>query len=240
MVVAPVSNINLKTYKNNVHFGHRAEEDEQNKVSHTPKKASNFVKVPVIVMMAMSPAMLNGISSAQAQDNNYERMELLAMASPSAAPQSTSSTQNNYAYGWSGIKTYQVRFAKDIVANGTGYKMVYTAYNNKNADPKLVENVYLIKNGTSCSQPAAFPPKVQALVYHKLGKDEFCGVRVKEEIRKKDGTFTGMMEREIKLKDEDANLLIKLLAGTSEWKDKSYIVMEETTSPNVMTPRVLK
>jgi len=240
MVVAPVNNVNLKSYRSNVHFGHRVEDDEQDRVQHTPKKASNLVKVPVIVMMAMSPAMLNGIASAEAQNNNLERTELLAMASPAQAPQRSSSTQNNYAYGWSGIKTHQVRFAKDIVANGTGYKMVYTAHNNKNTAPKLVEYVYLIKNGTSCSQPGAFPPEVKALVYHKLGKDEFCGVRVREGIRKKDGTLTGEMEREIKLKDDDANLLIKLLAGTSGWTNKSYIVLEETTSPNVMAPRVIK
>lgn len=157
-----------------------------------------------------------------------------------AEPQVQGNQSGNTPFGWSGIKDFQVIFSKNIKANGTDYILVFTGSDRASVSKKQVDDVYVIKKGTGCSKDAAFPPYVVKLIYHNLGPNkEFCGVLVKEEIRKSDGTFTRMMEREIKLDDDDANLIIKLLANTSEWTNSTHIELVETTSPNLTYPKVI-
>lgn len=253
MVVAPVSNVNLKSYRNNVHFGQRAEDDGQDRVQHTPKKASNFVKVPVIVMMAMSPAMLNSISSAQAQDNNYEGIELLAMASPSAAPQSTSSTYSSTRSSY--VRPSITQYEKRFTTGGTTYTMYYV-HPNKESYPnsKNVTEIYFVPAGYTPMNPYRessdrnIPPRMVGLKYHDLGAGkEFVGVVVNERKYNKSANTVSYYEKEIKLPENISDELMDLYKGRTRFQiaekgsiAKMFQNLQVTTATGVQPEKLIR
>ena len=78
---------------------------------------------------------------------------------------------------------------------------------------------------------------VRELIYHKLDDGrEFCGVVIEGSVVNKEGKSTGIMNSEIKIDDDTANLLMELLLNKSGWNNMTGIKYSMTTSPRLRTP----
>lgn len=218
---------------------------EGSPINNEVKKANKLVKVPVVVMMAMSPAMLN---SATPYDNdmlaNGEKTVMIA-ALPSS--EADSDVPNLMAYAAPAqveppqrtTKTYTPNLAwfrhekplniKSFI-NHKGEKkyLIFTqGYESKNN--KVVEGVYIVPEKFN-EDKFDFPPNVIKLIYHKLGKDkEFCSVDLI--LAYKNGKVVTHEER---LPDEIANEIINMMTN-EDFRNGTTIDFVESYTP-VMKP----
>lgn len=243
MLVSPVSSVNVNTYKNNVQFGNIGEGEELKSSPKEPKRASNLVKVPVIVMMTLSPSLLNGTSPATGEyEDNFPQTELLAMASPE--PQNrVSSTNSTSSY----VKPEVVQFQKRFYSNGVQYTMYWVdPIKKEKPNSNYVKEVYFVpkgyqpeRSGTRTGHDYNCPPELTGIRFHDLGEGkEFVGAIVKEK-----KSNQNWYEREIKLTEEIANDLMDLVKGRTKFQvpvngslDRMFggVNMELTTSPELI------
>lgn len=207
MVVSAVNGVKFNTQRNNITF--RGEADTAPK--HEPKRASNLVKVPVIVMMTLSPSLLNsaGATAENYKDADYPQTELLAMATPE--PQSTSRTTQGVPRE---VSSEKVQYKRNFSSNGTQYTM-YWVNPTKNGDQNnnYVKEVYLIPNGYQSSSEKC-PPQLDKIRLHEVpGQGAFVGAIVREKKANQN-----WYQREIKLPDEVANQLMDLVEGKTRFK----------------------
>ena len=195
----------------------------------------------------MTPAMLNGDSAAKAYPVNPEQLtEVLAnipMQEPdemTAVFPGVNETQQSYPLGVAFFRDVKVQQIKPAIGNGVMANIVLTTYGGEGS-LNNVRNVYYIKHSYSNSNPDQFPPEVKGLVYHDLGGDKsYLGVILSEKLYATKTAITpkGRMEREVKLDDESAQLLIDLMTGDTKWNNKTSITYSETTNPKVKPPQV--
>ena len=116
-------------------------------------------------------------------------------------------------------------------ANGGKSNLVFASAGQ--ADNNIVEYIYFIPNGYNSKLTHINPPKVRALTYHNLGGDkDFCGLTIESYRRDSTGDFRKMV-REVRIDDDTANILIDLIAGDSDFYNKTDIEFEETSSPHL-------
>lgn len=199
--------------------------------------------VPVIVLMAMNPALLNSAATMSNLQGEEENPNLITMAEPAQnfeiddatyvmQPETIGKSQsvNKPPYGWN------LFLQDDIVEVNKGHNalgnfdMVYT--NNRIDESGSISDVYIIQKSRNIPAKSAFhPPRVYKLMYHNIGRDkEFCGVITKEDLLDEGGNYLGSLETEIKLDDDTAQKLIDLITGHSNWKNNTGIRIYETTS----------
>lgn len=251
MVVSAVNGVKFNTHRANITFGGEAETAPK----QTPKRAGNFVKVPVIVMMTLSPSLLNsaGASAENYQDDfNYPQTELLAMATPE--PQYTNrTTQKTSSY----VKPEVVQYKRAFSSNGTQYTMYWVnSTKNGDANNNYVKDVYFVPSGykpnnaSSSREDDNIPPRLTGIRYHDLpnGK-EFVGAKV---VEVKSDAKVGASSRkwytkEIRLPDEVANELMDLVKGRTKFQvvkgqalDKMFggANMEVTTSAELLREKL--
>jgi len=244
MTIAPISSVEVNTHRN-VSFGHRMGDDEVKNDYKAPKKAGNLVKVPVIVMMAMTPSLLNGAMPVSAADNNNgEVTELLAMASPE--PQRTSRSQRSNTVS-SHIKPERVRAQKSFMSDGKRYTM-YCMDESIDGNSKYVSTVYFVPDDykqvlDDFGEDVNQPPRLRGFVYHDLGEGkEFVGAKVEEWNCNGRKSYHDTYKYEIKLDPDVANFLADLAhnrltdikVGARSSLAKMFDNIEVSTSPNVM------
>ena len=206
--------------------------------------------VPVVVLMAMNPALLNTAATKNNLQGEEEHLNMITMVSPSKTVEpeeatyvmspkveETQQAPKKAPYGWE-------LFLQDTIVgvhkghNGLGdFDMVYT---NEKDDIESVSDVYIVEKEGWRGEPAkpviaAFhPPRVYKLIHHDLGRDkEFCGVVTHEHIIDKNGNYVGKYEKEIPLDDETAQKLIDLVLGHSKWKNNTFIKIYKTKSEHL-------
>ena len=178
MVVSAVNGVKFNTHRSNITFGGEAETSPKQQ----PKRASNLVKVPVIVMMTLSPSLLNsaGAAAENYQDADYPQTELLAMATPE--PQSTNrTTQRTSSY----VRPEVVQYKKSFSSNGTQYTMYWVnPTKNGDASNKYVKEVYFVPNGYQPKYQGSgeeCPPQLDKIRLHEVpGQGAFVGAIVRE------------------------------------------------------------
>lgn len=245
MAVLPINEVSVrKNYNNATSFGaKKRNHSEENPMQK--KSAASKMAVPVIVLMAMNPSLLNAEEPIKFMPaNNIDATELLAYqpAKAEAAPvlslDSETHNHSHLPFYSEYLKTASIKTTRKMLGNGAEYHAVLT--NSLMHDKSNnVENVYVIKNGYSCKNQEEHPPVVTELIYHNTndGK-EFCAVKVIEPIidHAKNDENCGTMIREIKLDDESAQFIIDFMAGDTKWNNKTYIKFSETSSPRIMEP----
>jgi hypothetical protein len=201
-------------------------------------------RVPVVVMLAMSPAMLNSSVPEQYMPMNAQELtEVVAQIPAEDAAtvdfREVQETQQNYPLGVAFFSRFKIQEIIPAVGNGVNANLVFTKPVKIGAD-KDVYNVYYIKNSYKDDNSYHEPPRVKELIYHNLGEGkEFIGIKLYESIHKKDGSEAGMI-REVRLDDKTAQYLVDLLTNDTKWNNKTLITYSETTNPRVLPPRVLE
>ncbi len=249
MAVMAISGAELSTHRYNTTFGARKKTHD-----NTPEQVqgrhsgNNMKRVPVVVLLAMTPAMLNGDSAAKAYPINSEQLtEVLAnipMQEPdemTAAFPGVNETQQSYPLGVAYFSDLKVQQIKPAIGNGAKANIVLTKLLRQGGANDVLE-VYYVKHSWKDNNINHKPPEVEELIYHNLGgSNDYLGIKIRENIYKPNNKTMhpdNVMEREVKLDDESAQLLIDLMTGDTKWNNKTSIIYRETTNPKVMSPQV--
>lgn len=244
MVVMPVSMVNTGVSANNISFSGRNKRNVNVEAENSPvensSKASKLAKVPVVVMIAMSPAMMNGKLPAEGlPDMNGAKVEyvtptpemteeLLAMATPAEFEAPQVNQANSDPMGISEFRYKKIQQLDSFNKNG---KKHYIAYTTKRREPGEVQDVYLFPAGYKSEPGKKFIPVVQKLIYHDLGSGkEFCGVVVATSVKNLQTNQYETSFEEVRLPDECAQHLIDLLANDTKWTNTTSIRYAETKS----------
>jgi len=223
------------------------ENDMQDVRAH--RSSNTLAKVPVVVLMAMSPAMINaGQPRTNIETEAPAKTEMVAAPSKldtEALDELTATyprvevlqQSGKYDYlkkKWNGVLGYtNIRRADIYNANGEKNYMVYVG-NYKN-DVKLV---YLIPKSFN-KISAIYLPVVSELVYHNLGSSDknFCSVKVETNLGRDENDITHLLTRDVRIPDNVANNLVELLTGRMGY-EKPHINFSETTTAKLQAPVV--
>ena len=238
--ILPVSSVDFNA-RSNVSFARK--NDTEGAPTDRGMTAPLGKSVPVIVLMAMNPALLNSAATMNNLQGEEDNPNLITMVEPEQnfeideatyviEPQSGISSQSvkKAPYGW------EIFELDDIVDTYHGHNalgsfdMVYT--NNRIDESGSISDVYIVRKSRDVSaKPEFHPPRVYKLMYHNIGKDkEFCGVITKEDLLDENGQYIGGIEKEIRLDDGTAQKLIDLITNHSNWKNSTFIKICETKS----------
>jgi len=249
MAILPISSVRVNNnHSNAISF----EKRRPHEIDETPVRQSSTKKaaaIPVVMLMAMSPSLLNAnepVKFAPVNDSNMT--EVLGAVSEYAQEEPTYVMDTNAAqqqkkknpFGSSFMALTTIKAAYDATGNISPYKLVFTTFDG-NPNTKKVSHVFFIPEDYKCNNPSIFPPEVTELVYHDLGKDkEFCGVKVHYDIFNDKEEQTGVMFREIRVDDDTANRIIDILAQDEKSKfiNETDIKFTRTNSEALMEPYV--
>lgn len=248
MAILPINGISVSN-KNNASrtsfTSLRTVEDDTNEYKK-PRKANKLASVPVALLIAMTPAMMNGNEPIKAIPIDNENLtELLAYAAPGEIaepePQVRSSQETNYPLGIKYL-THKKIFAQTpiVTTNGEKATLVYAGSKEWVDDEPNKENVqfvYYIPQKHNLPPNALYLPEVRTIIYHNIGKDkEFAGIEVKFP-EYKDGKRVSYIRKEIRLKDDDINELISFMVNEKAYKNRILnFKFRETTSAELMNP----
>lgn len=242
MAILPVSGVNINS-KNVQSFGARKKvSGEPDYVAPKSNSSNKLASVPVIVMLAMSPAMLNANSSGKAYPVDSEALTEVLASLPASEMEAAEfsyepqATQQTDPLGVAFFRDKTIKKIVPAVGNGVKANLVLRG-STQNPNSKDVFDVFYIKHSYKDSSLGHRPPEVKELIYHDLGEDAFLGIRVHEYIYEK-GKPTRFMISEIKLDDESAQYLLDLRTNDTEWNNKTTIMFSETKNPRVALPYV--
>lgn len=200
--------------------------------------------VPVIVLMAMKPALLNSAATMSNLQGEEENPNLITMAEPAQNFEIDDATyvmqpkveevQQNYplnvAYFSQDAKIQQII---PCVGNGVQANIVFSKSSYRGKEDE-VQDIYFIKQSYKSKALHGKPPWIVSLNYHNLGGEkDFMGVRVIEQFS--DGSY---QEREVRLDDDSAQQIVNLLIGKTKWANKTGIGYSETNSPELMRAKL--
>ena len=209
------------------------------------KSSNNLAKVPVIVLMAMSPVMMNAKTPiTDLSETNGAKTEMVApilidseeldeMTTIAPYFSNPQNAQTKAPFGVAELIGRKIYKAESFVNNGQKYYIVYSGRQNS----KIVNRVTVFPEGFR-NENGKLLPVVHELIYHDLGKGkEFCGVLVFSNTVLKNGDSKKTIE-EIRLPNEVAQNLIDFMAGDTEMKNMSSISYSKTKSPNLRQTKV--
>ena len=210
------------------------------------RRSNNLAKVPVVMLMAMSPAMMDAKTPvtnlsemeeaktemvAPIPIDSEELDEAITIAPDFSNPQNA---QKKAPFGVVALLGHKIHHYDTFMKDGKKHYIVYSGIGK--AD--YVNKVTLFPEGFKVSEDGVLLPWVQELVYHDLGKGkEFCGVIVRSAKKLQNGKYKEMTE-EIRLPDNCAQTLIDLLANYSKMENRTSIKYSETKSVQLRQPKI--
>ena len=202
------------------------------------RSSNNLAKVPVIVLMAMSPAMMNAktpITNLSEMEDakteiiapipiDSEELDEMTTVAPDFSKPHTA--QVKAPFGVDELIGHKIHHYDTFMKNGKKHYIVYSGINN--AD--YVNKVSVFPEGFDRVKEKKLLPYVRELVYHDLGKGkEYCGIIVITHQRLKNGNYKTIKE-EVRIPDNCAQTLIDLLANYSKMENSTSIKYSETKS----------
>ena len=191
-----------------------------------------------MMMVAMSPAMLNATEPVKALPLDAEQLTEI-LASPEQAKEvSTINFHQAQQSPFPHIAYFSDMHARQVVpaiANGSRVKLVLTSFDKYNNN---VNFVHYIDSNYKDNNVNHIPPWIYELVYHNLGPGkEFLGAKIHHELYDKDGYYVEKVLREVRLDDESAQFLLDFRTGDTKWNNKTNIRFSVTDSPDLMKLR---
>ena len=244
MSITAVSGVKLTNNAYNTVFTGKRRNTESEVAQRDGGGGSAMKRVPVVVMLAMSPAMLNSSVPEQYMPMNAQELtEVVAQIPAEDAAtvdfREVQETQQNYPLGVAFFNRFKIQEIIPAVVGGAKANIVFTKPVKIGAD-RDVYDVYYVDPSEPDSNPRHKPPEIRELIYHNLGEGkEFIGIKLFHHLYKKDGSEVGMIS-ELKVDDKTAQYLLDLRTGDTKWNNKTLIGFSVTQSPNVLPPRVLE
>lgn len=229
-------------------------EEVEKLTDNTPEQAqgresgNNMKRVPVIVMLAMTAALLSSNSTARAVTLNPEQLtEVMAKISVEAADEMTASFSEVQRTQQSGQKlppeftSENIQYTKKFRMEGKQYTLYYLDTEKKlRGKDNIVTDIYMVpadynyirKNNYGSNNP----PVMRKFIYHDLGDPEnkdYCSALLLEEVCDKNGDNSKFIKREVRLPDEIANEIINLFSGETKFRilDRMANMYTEVTTP---------
>ena len=209
------------------------------------RRSNNLAKVPVIVLMAMSPAMMNAktpITNLSEMEeakteivtpvsiDSEELDEMTTVAPDFSKPQNA---QTKAPFGVTSLLGQKIYHYDTFMKDGKKHYIVYSSIRT----PDYVDKVSVFPEGFP-NKSGVLLPWVEELVYHNLGKGkEYCGIIVRSVNKLQNGRYKTTYE-EVRLPNEVAQNLIDLLADDSTMKNATSIKYSKTKSPNLRQTKI--
>lgn len=210
------------------------------------RRSNNLVKVPVIVLMAMLPAMMNAKTPVtNLSETNGAKTEMVApilidseeldeMTTIAPYFSNPQNAQTKAPFGVTSLLGQKIYHYDTFMNNGKKHYIVYSGISN--AD--YVNKVSVFPEGFDSVKEKKLLPYVRELVYHDLGKGkEYCGIIVITHQILKNGKSKTIRE-EVRIPNEVAQNLIDFMAGDTEMKNMSSISYSKTKFPNLRQTEV--
>ena len=247
MAVLPISAEKIDSRNNGVNFTGIRKNKYSSEINNDSARSNDLAKVPVVLMIAMSPAMMNGKTPIQYMPLDEGNMTEMFEQAPVEVNDRTyvarpEEFQQSYPLGVAYFDDLRIQQVKPAIGNGVKANLVLTAY-KPNKNKNNVDQVYYVEHSFRYNNKLIEPPLVQELIYHNLGSDkEYLGILIKKKIYPNETSpkVTKVVYSEVKLDDESAQFLLDFQAGSTRWNDRTGIKFTETTRPNVKSPEIIK
>lgn len=269
MTILPVSSISLngksrisfigdkEVYPKDQQYTPPVDGDMEVSPRESKGRGARYASVPVAVWMVLNPAL-----SAQAAEMSTPEPKQITMEMPYSPVESDSEVMYAYPAAPAAAKQevpdkhlppnqrlqydydfesqfYLSKNQKPVLvqkfSSGThNYAIVYCT--DKKWAPNSIRGVYLFEKG----EPLIELKRITALVDHNIGpNDEFCGALVVQDVYNDAKELKGSMKYEIKLPDDIAENLVKLLTNDLEWKNESAMDYIEVNSNKLIPPQTI-
>lgn len=209
------------------------------------RRSNNLVKVPVIVLMAMLPAMMNAKTPVtNLSETNGAKTEMVApipidseeldeMTTIAPYFSNPQNAQTKAPFGVTSLLGQKIYHYDTFMKDGKKHYIVYSSIRT----PDYVDKVSVFPEGFP-NKSGVLLPWVEELVYHNLGKGkEYCGIIVRSVNKLQNGRYKTTYE-EVRLPNEVAQNLIDLLADDSTMKNATSIKYSKTKSPNLRQTKI--
>ena len=240
MAVGAISASEVRPNVYNTSFGGKKKGGSAN--LSVQKDTADLAKVPVMVMIAMSPAMLNANEPVKALPIDAEQLtEIIA-----APRQEKVVSTINFHQAPSRLKEFlgddRVLYKKSFVSDGKKYTMYYsngTLFNPANRE-NFVTDVIFVPSDYILPEDDK-PPWLTKLIIHDFGSDRgFVGANIRYTKEVPDeyyGTQSAYYEKEIRLPNDIMNELMDFLLEETKFKPSPGLLklpVERTSSPNLI------
>lgn len=230
MAITAINNVRLNSV-NTVNFtGKKKKADDENSQNlHTNHKSNKLATVPVVVMMAMSPAMLNGKQPITISPENAKEITELVAESPNAQQDQIKIRYPNRSRAYNirlNIAEEKGLYRRELInmqnsdtkySNRRSYTMYITSPNKNRPGGVWANQILLIPYDSKDIGEDVY--KAIGMTYHNIGKDkEYCGLIVKNLEPYDPRVF------EIRIPDEAANQLIYLQVGETPYENATNIL----------------
>ena len=242
MAILPVSSVDFNA-RSNVSFARK--NDSEGAPADRGMTAPLGKTVPVIVLMAMNPALLNSAATMSNLQGEEENPNLITMAEPAQnfeiddatyvmQPETARETQNskNYILGprRKALKVDQLKNFDDT------YDIVYTS--SSTFGEGAIEMIYFFENGELDYGKSG---RMDALVFHNLGKEEeYCGAYIIQPIYDNKNEYVRTIAYELELPNDIAQTIINILSDGDPWENKTPIKFIETKNKYTTPAKVIK
>ena len=237
MAVLPISAVKVDSRNNGLNFTGIRKNKYSSEINNDSARSNDLAKVPVVLMIAMSPSMMNAKTPVQIMPLDEGNMTEMYEQAPVETNDATyvarpEEFQQSDPLGVTFFRHRKIKQIKSAIAGGHKANLVMTSYNRND---NTVSKVYLVRNDYKNSIETQEPPYIKELIYHDLGPTkEFLGVKVVEKVYDKNTQqYKGTIGYELKLDDTSAQYLLDFNAGSTKWVDETGIKFRETTNPNV-------
>ena len=260
MAILPVSSIKLDT--NNIPSFRGDMEGEPKREPNRVSGVRKLATVPVVVLMTLNPSLSAQAAGNNAPEPKQITMEMpyaapthsqsaepmydfaaeaaaLAEAPESAPTPQVCSDKNlpraqrvQQDYDFESQLPYpqaKPLLVQKFSSDGHNYAIVYAS--GRTGLEYKIEDVYIFEKG----EPLQELKRISAIGDHNIGpNEEFCGVLVTRRVYDKEKKEQGILEKEIRLPDEVAENLIKLLTNNLQWENNTLIDYVETNSNRLL------
>lgn len=237
MAVLPISAEKIDSRNNGVNFTGIRKNKYSSEMNNDSTRSNDLAKVPVVLMIAMSPSMMNAKTPVQYMPLDEGNMTEMFEQAPVETNDATyvarpEEFQQSDPLGVAYFRYSRIQQIKPAIASGHNANLVLTSINRND---NTVRKVYLVRNDYKNSIETQEPPYIRELIYHDLGPDkEFLGVKVIEKVYDKNTQqYKGAIGYELKLDDTSAQYLLDFNAGSTKWIDETGIKFKETKSPKL-------
>lgn len=207
-------------------------------VQHTTSPMNAAKAVPVMVLMAMNPSLLNANMPVINPESNTIEYSVsdkpeIEEATYVMAPELQGVQQHKAPdYGWEYLK--HAGIYHDAPATW-GYVKGRVLYVGPIDVKNEINDVYLIDpNDAASPEVGVFPPTVRRLIYHNLPDDkDFCSAIIDQNIISDEGEYINHVRREVRLDRKTAQDLIFVVHNKTQFDNHTGIRFEQTDSPRM-------
>lgn len=228
MAILPITGANLGLKNNSISFG--AKTDERENYNEVPQRriSNKLATVPVVVLMAMTPSMLNANGNRVVEALNTSGISELV--EKQSAPKSESATYvmapEQSRPMTAGQKRYFDDFKDQIPLKMQAYNGAYVAFRRINNFifgidyiPRDVNYKGGIDEIMGTHNDLTVPSAVE-LEYHDTGDGkEFLGLKVRALVQRNGKDY--YKDEEVKVPTDVANKIISLLNNEYEYKNRT-------------------